>query len=77
MVGATIAQLGVCQTLRFNPHPGHSVVSSSKTLHPHCLVPVQPRKPSQNDQKIVNLKPQTNKQIQMHVKVYIHVFYGY
>ena len=44
-------------------NPGRSVVSFSKTFHPHCLVLVKPRKPSQNDWKIVDrdIKPQTNK----------------
>ena len=33
----------------FNHHLGPVVVSLSKTLHPHCLLLVKPRKPSQND----------------------------
>ena len=62
--GVQIAQLGERQTLDHYPHPGRSVVSLSKTLHPHCLVLVKPRKPSQNDRKIVDrdVNPQTNKQ---------------
>ena len=47
----------------FDPHSRHGVLSLSKTLHPHCLVLIKPRKPSQNDRKIVDrdVKPQTNK----------------
>ena len=38
-------------------------MSLSKTLHPHCLVMVKSRQPSQNECKIVDrdVKPQTNK----------------
>ena len=47
---ASKAQLGERQTL---DHKGQglilTVVSLSKTLHPHCLILVKPRKPSQND----------------------------
>ena len=49
------------QSHGFDPHPGCSVESLSKTLHPHCLVLVRLRKLSQNDLKIVDRdeKPQT------------------
>ena len=53
---ALIAQLGEHLTidskvtgLGFDPHPGGGVVTLSKTLHPHYLVLVKPRKLSQND----------------------------
>ena len=51
---APIAQLGERRTFDCN-FPGsiltqaRGVVSLSKTLHPHCLVLVKPRKQSQND----------------------------
>ena len=49
--GAQIAQLGEHRTLDhkvMGSNPGRGV-SLSKTLHPHCLVLVKPRKPFQND----------------------------
>ena len=51
--GAPIAQLGERLTLDRNIAGSiltwGVVLSLSKTLHPHCLVLVKPRKPSQND----------------------------
>ena len=44
--GASIVHLG--------EHRDTCVVSLSKTIHPHCLVLVKPRKPSQNDWKITD-----------------------
>ena len=49
---APVAQLGIHQTLDHEVAGlilTGGVLSLSKTLHPHCLVLVKPKKPSQND----------------------------
>ena len=48
-------------------------MSSGKTLHPHCLVLVKPRKPSQNNSQIDDrdVKTQTNKQTN---KTLVYIF---
>ena len=48
MRGAPIPHLGERRTLDRDRHPGRGVVSLSKTFHPHCLVPGNPRKQSQH-----------------------------
>ena len=59
-MGAPIAQFGERPTLDrkvagSNLTMGCGVVSLSKTLHPHCFVPVNPRKQSQMTEKLLTV----------------------
>ena len=62
----------------FDPLLRQGVVSLSKTFRPGYLVLVKPRRPPQNDGKIVdrNIKPQTNKQTnnKKRVLLFLYIF---
>ena len=57
-LGSTDSSVGraldsLSQGHKFDPQSGRCVVSFSKTLHPHCLVLVKPRKPSLMTKKLL------------------------